>query len=123
MTNDTRMSYGDEHDLRSWLGSLLAVIHRDAGYYAGEHGLSKSVKDARTLSLERICEIEELTRQNAELREKIDQWKEVKKRYQFKAGEYAGQVMQLEKENAALRRELEALRRTYNGKVTGHADP
>uniref|UniRef100_A0A6M3LVS8 Uncharacterized protein n=1 Tax=viral metagenome TaxID=1070528 RepID=A0A6M3LVS8_9ZZZZ len=29
------------------LENLLAIIHRDGGHYASEHGLEKSVKDAQ----------------------------------------------------------------------------
>ena len=34
--------------LEHWLGSLLAVIHRDGGHYESEHGTEKACADAET---------------------------------------------------------------------------
>lgn len=34
------------------LEELLAIIHRDGGHYADEHGLAKAVADAEVIVLE-----------------------------------------------------------------------
>lgn len=41
-------------DVERMLRSLLAVIHRDGGHYAYEHGLEKATADAMQLSSERL---------------------------------------------------------------------
>ena len=37
---------------KHWLGSLLAVIHRDGGHYESEHGTEKACTDAQQI----ICD-------------------------------------------------------------------
>lgn len=69
---DAMIEHGNGAGINQAICNLLAVIHRDGGQYAAEHGILKACEDAERIITDERRALEEMTAQRDALAAKLE---------------------------------------------------